>query len=585
MPPIAKIISRLCVVWFFASFLPAAPSFAGSDTKIPLEPLVYTGVLHSTGSERSMFARMFFIPGGTNGAFEAHMVLYHAGFDSREIVPIIFDKVDRQTDETYLLSTSRMTGSGMPIRSPAAEISVPGGEILEGVFHSSVQTRVGILSLVKGWELAPNAMAGRRIVPDFEGRYYGDCLSGPYSDMLTGIELYSTRSRIEDILLMPATDTSVEANIYKGGTICRDPDGFGANEDQSCEGFWSGHYDHYTGKLNLFMSAAWKWSCDVDEVNDVLTCDIPRFRRQCELYRIRDRKAAPADTVGKEPFGVGDSNPQMVRINSDLRNNVPKPEADSAKGTCSDLRKKIPGILHHTYTGLYQHVSLDLVTIEAQPGTCKISGMIAQYFNKSVDKSNIPITHIMESMVYDLNEEVLRVSSGPLGDALLILKREGLNLSGYWYSRLFGLVGRVEFGEGISHAEIPAEAFVPSIAGQYDAPPQNNIRIRRTLNLAANTDGSDVRSFNPIRQLVTTGLLKTEVISPDGDGYGLQSEQEVVRMVYDYFTGRVSFETSAAQFYGPVLLRGIDLRMVTTNNGARFIPFGVRWDFQRTAIP
>ena len=56
-------------------------------------------------------------------------------------------------------------------------------------------------------------------------------------------------------------------------------------------------------------------------------------------------------------------------------------------------------------------------------------------------------------------------------------------------------------------------------------------------------------------------------------------------LVYDYFTGRVTFQTGSAEFYGPVLRRGLDLRMVTTNDGARFIPFGVHWDYPRQGIP
>ena len=582
---IAKVLSRLCSVWFLAAFFPSAISLAGFDTVMPLEPLVYTGALHSTGSERSMLARMFVIPGGNNGPFEAHLILYHAGFDNREYVPIIFDKVDRQEDGSYLLTSTRMTGGGMPMRHPVVEISVPGDEVIEGIFDSGVQTRAGVLSLVKGWALAPNALAGRRVVPAFEGRYFGDCLGGPRSDMLTGLELFSTRSQLEDIAVMPATDTAVEANIYKGGTVCRDPDGFGHDKDLSCSGFWSGHYDLYTGKLNLFITPAWKWSCDFDEVNEVLTCDTPRFGRQCELYRLRDRQATPPDAVGKEPFGLGDTNPQMAQIKSVLRKKVPKPEAEPAKNSCADLRRKIPGLLNHNYTGLYQRVALDLVVLESKPGICKISGMIAQYFNKGVNYSNIPITHVIETMLYDLKEDVLRISSGPMGDAVMILQRDGFNFSGYWYSRLFGLVGRVEFGEGISYSEIPEDSFVPSISGRYESPPQNNVRVQRSLNLAANTDGGDTRSFNPIRQLPITGLLKTEVISPDGLGYGLQAAQEVRRLIYDYFTGRVTFQTGSAEFYGPVLRRGLDLRMVTTNDGARFIPFGVHWDYPRQGIP
>ncbi len=564
-----------------AAFLFAGMSFAGLDAVMPLEPLVYTGAMHSAGSDRSMLARMFIIPGGNNGPFEAHLILYHGSFDSREYVPIIFDKVDRQEDGSYLLTSMRMTGGGMAIRHPVVEIGVPGDTILEGVFDSGRQTRAGVLKLAKGWELSPDTFLGRRVVPSFEGRYFGNCMGGPHSDMLTGLELYSTRSQIEDILIMPGVDTAVEANVYGGGTLCQDVSGLGQDKDLSCMGFSSGHYDLYSGKLNLFINPSWKWTCDFDEVNDTITCDTPRFGHRCEMYRLRDREMMLNDTTGRAPYGLADTDPQMAKIKNDLRAKDPASQKDAPPIKCMDLRKQLFGLLHHQYTGLYERVAMDLVVIEVEPGICKISGFIAQYFEKIKNLANEPITHVVETMKYDVKEDVFRIASGPMGDAVLILKREGLHFSGYWYSRLFGLVGRVEFGEGIDFSDIPEEAFVPAIAGNYDSQPQNNVRVHRTLALSTATDSADSRSFNPIRQLPTSGLLKTEVISPDGDGYGLQTTAITRNLVYDYFTGRVTFETGTAQFYGPVLYRGLNLRMITTNEGARFMPFGLHWDYER----
>ena len=557
-----------------------------ADTVMPLEPLVYTGAYHSNNSNHSMLARMFVIPGGNHGPFEAHLMLYHGSFDTREYVPVIFDKVERQENGSYLLTSLRMTGGGMPMRHPVLEINVPGEDTLEGVFDSGMQTRAGIVRLTKGWELPAGIMEGRRVVPSFEGRYFGDCVGGPRSDLLTGIEIYSTRSQLDDIALMPAVDSAVEANTYQGGTICRDPDGFGADRDLTCMGFPSGNYDLYTGKINLFVTAAWRWSCDWDEKNDMITCDTPRFGRNCELYRLHDPDAPfERDTRGRPPFGLGDTDATMKAIKEDLKQKDPAGKPGAPQLRCVDLGRNFPGVLHHMFTGLYQRVGLDLVVIESEPGVCKISGMIAQNFGKSDYYSSQPLTHVIETTKYEVKEDVFRIASGPMGDAVLILKREGFHFSGYWYSRLFGLVGRVEFGEGLNMDAIPELEFVPSIAGLFDSPPQNGIRMHRQLELKPATDGGDFRSFNPLRQLPTNGLLKSEVISPGGDGYGLQTMQEVRHLVYDYFTGRVSFNTLSAEYYGPVLPRGLLLRMLPTNDNANYIPFGTRWEYSRVGGP
>lgn len=571
-------ILTLLAIW---AWFPCQGSRA--DIVMPLEPLVYTGAWHSSTSNHSMLARAFIIPGGSGGPFEAHLILYHGSFDTREYVPIIFDKVERQENGNYLLTSGRMTGVGMPMRHPVIEINMPGEDIVEGVFSSGAATRVGIIRLKKGWELPIGTMDGRRIVPSFEGRYFGDCPGGPRVDLLTGLELYSTRSQIDDIVMMPSVDSAVEANVYQGGTICRDPDGFGSDHDISCTGFPSGNYDLYAGKLNLFITAAWRWSCDWDEKNEMLTCDAPRYR-QCELFRVREHDLAMTrDKAGHEPYGLGDSDPTMTAIKEDLKSKDPASKPGAPPVKCSDLGHKIPGVLHHIYSGLYQRVALDLVVIESEPGVCKVSGMIDQNFDKFDVASNSPVTHVIETMKYEMKEEVFRLASGPMGDAVLILKREGFHLSGYWYSKLFGLVGRVEFGENLSLDSIAPESFVPSIAGVFDSPPQNNIRMHRELQMKPNTDGGDFRSFNPIRQLPTNGTLRSEVISPDGDGYGLGTLQEVRHVVYDYFTGRVSFNTSSAEYYGNVLPRGLILRMLPTNEGANYIPFGIRWEYNRVS--
>jgi hypothetical protein len=571
----------MVIAW---ALLPCARGQA--DIIMPLEPLVYTGAYHGNESNQSMLARMFLIPGGNHGPFEAHLILYHGSFDTREYVPVIFDKVERQENGSYLLTSLRMTGGGMPMRHPVVEINVPGGDVIEGIFDSGMQTRVGVLRLAKGWELPAGTMTGRRIVPAFEGRYFGDCAGGPRSDLLTGLELYSTRSQLDDIALMPAVDTAVEANTYQGGTICRDPDGFGADRDLTCAGFPSGNYDLYTGKLNLFVTSAWRWTCDWDEKSDMLTCDTRRFGRECEMYRIREPEVSMSrDTRGIAPYGLGDTDARMMAIKADLKAKDPasKPGAPAIK--CVELGRKFPGVLHHMYTGLYQRVALDLGVIEPAPGVCKISGMIAQGFDKSDSYLGQPLTHVIETSKYEFKEEVFRIASGPMGDAVLILKREGYHFSGYWYSRLFGLVGRVEFGEGLDLGPIPDLEFVPTVAGLFDSPPQNGIRMHRKLELKPATDGGDFRSFNPIRQLPTIGLLRSEVISPDGDGYGLQTMQEVRHLVYDYFTGRVSFNTQSAEYYGPVLPRGMILRMLPTNDNANYIPYGIRWEYTRVGRP
>ena len=472
------------------------------------------------------------------------------------------------------------------MRHPVVEINVPGDDMIEGVFDSGMQTRVGILRLVKGWDLPVGIMSGRRIVPAFEGRYFGDCIGGPRSDLLTGIEIYSTRSQLDDIALMPAVDSAVEANTYQGGTICRDPDGFGSDRDLSCMGFPSGNYDLYTGKVNLFVTAAWRWSCDWDEKNDMITCDTPRFGNKCELYRLREPESRmERDLKGKVPYGLGDSDARMKAIKEDLKQKDPMSKPDAPPLKCANLGRRFPGVLHHMYTGLYQRVALDLVVIESQPGVCKISGMIAQSFEKVDSSHSQPLTHVIETTMYEAKEDVFRIASGPMGDAVVILRREGYHFSGYWYSRLFGLVGRVEFGAGLNLDSIPDVDFVPSVSGLFDSPPQNGLRMHRKLELKPATDGGDFRSFNPLRQLPTNGILKSEVIGPDGDGYGLQTMQEVRHLVYDYFTGRMSFNTSSAEYYGPVLPRGLSLRMLPTNDNANYMPFRVRWEYSRVGGP
>ena len=572
------------------SFLWAGILDQPTPAAMPLEPLVYTGALHSADSDRSMLARMFIIPGSNHGPFEAHLILYHGSFDTREYVPIIFDKVEPQANGTYLLTSLRMTGGGMPMRHPVVDLGVPGNGSLDGVFHSGRQTRTGILRLVDGWELPPDIMAGRRVVPAFEGRYFGDCMGGPRDDMLTGVEIYSTRSQLDDIAMVPTVDTSLEANVYQGGTVCRDIDSLSREGDVSCMGFPSGHYDHYTGKLMLYFTGAWRWSCDFDEKNDMITCDTPRFGRRCELYRIRDREVMTTDTIGMKPLGLENTDVQMARIRAELSASQlppsstlspsPSPSPPSAI-KCSDMAKKFPGILHHLHTGLYQRVALDLVSSEASPGNCKISGMIAQSFDKADHGDEQPLTHVIDPSIYNSSEEVFRISSGQMGDAALILRREGLSFSGYWYSRLFGLVGRVEFGEKFSLESISTESFVPSVSGVFDSPPQNDVRIHRVLKLKSLTDSIDFRSFNPLRQLPTRGTLSSEVMTTDGNGYGIQTLMDVDNLVYDYFTGHMAFSTGSSEYYGPVLPRGLNLRVIPTNNGARYIPFGVRWEYSR----
>ena len=128
------------------SFLWAGILDQPTPAAMPLEPLVYTGALHSADSDRSMLARMFIIQGSNHGPFEAHLILYHGSFDTREYVPIIFDKVEPQANGTYLLTSLRMTGGGMPMRHPVVDLGVPGNGSLDGVFHSGRQC-------APGWQL------------------------------------------------------------------------------------------------------------------------------------------------------------------------------------------------------------------------------------------------------------------------------------------------------------------------------------------------------------------------------------------------------------------------------------------------
>ena len=70
-------------------------------------------------------------------------------------------------------------------------------------------------------------------------------------------------------------------------------------------------------------------------------------------------------------------------------------------------------------------------------------------------------------------------------------------------------------------------------------------------------------------------------MTTDGNGYGIQTLMDVDNLVYDYFTGHMAFSTGSSEYYGPVLPRGLNLRVIPTNNGARYIPFGVRWEYSR----
>jgi hypothetical protein len=565
----------LWLILFGVLFSLPRPALAFPDFQ-DAQPVVYTGALLYQDSPRATLARLFLLPGAGDNPFEAHLVLHHGSFDSREYVPVVFDKVEAHGDTEFLLTSSRMTGAGMPLRHPVVELGKPAGETLEGVFNSGIRSRVGVLRLARGWRVPEGLLHGLTVTPSFEGFYLGDCVTGRRGDMLTGLEIYSTRSQLEDMVTMPATDVSVEANAYQGGTICRDIDGLSlSDQDLACGGFNSGHYDHYTGKLMLFMTPAWRWPCEYDPAADSLICETVRFRR-CELFRLREREPLVSDTTGYDPASTKDLPPaiQAARMTRSSGN-------DSSGNACADLKRRIPGLLHHAWTGLYQRVGMDLVVTQAGPGQCKVSGFLVQGFDTSPTPSNHDLTHVIDPFVFNLDDQVIRLGSGHMGDAVLVLERKGLHFSGQWYSRLFGLVGMVEFDPAISFDGIPAAEFVPSVSGVFVANPQNDIKMIRTLTLSAATDSADSRSFNPIRQQPTNGILKSEVIGPDGQGYGLQTMQEIPAVIYDYFTGRAVFTSQSAQFYGTVLPRGMNLRMITTNESARYMPRAMRWEFER----
>lgn len=557
------------------ALLPAGVS-AGAPVITSPEPIVYTGALLYNNSDRAMLARMFVLPGSGESPFEAHVILYHGSFDTREYVPLVFEKIEPHGENQYLLTSSRMTGTGMPLRHPVIEMSAPGDDTVEGVFNSGVQTKVGVLRLAKGWELPDGIVGSRQVAQSFEGNYFGDCPAPGRGDMLKGIEIYSTRSQLEDMAMMPGIDTSVEANSYQGGTICRDPDGFTLVDELACGGFSSGHYDHYAGKLMLYVTPAWKWTCDFDPVADSLICETVRYRR-CELFRMRERTPAIFDQRGAMPASMAQT-PEGISRAAAMRSPDPLP----AEKPCEPFGRRIPGLLHHMWTGLYQRVALDLSVIQAgTPRTCKLSGILAQGFGKDAAAGANDLTHVIDPLTYNLDQPLVRIAAGQMGDAVLVLKREGLHFSGYWYSRLFGLVGKVEFDPAMDYSALNELEFVPSVAGLFLAQPQNGVRMIRTLALSAFTDSLDSRSFNPVRQQPTNGILKSEVVDPDGQGYGLQTIQEIQPVVYDYFTGRVVFSTQSAQYHGSVLPRGLNLRMITTHDGSNYMPRGQHWEFER----
>ena len=449
----------------------------------------YLGTLQHSQIEQDQLAKLDFVVARQSSSefrLIAVLTLYFGDYSSKEYVSYHFDSV------TYNV----LTGS-LVFDQPDQDITLVADHFANGRFEGRVRaTSAGDVGTIK-MSLDSSVAPTRPLVQPLWGEYRGVC-----DEVTTVLQIQTHRSN-GDAGRMGNPFGTFETSAQLAEVT---PGGCGDTSLCVARVYDSGSYNYFAGKLDL-LGRSRNLSCDVTSTG--LRCE------NCALRRTSGESAAA---------GV-----QAFPIHAGGYSSVPQPGGSepAAKSEVTQLSGTYSGYLFHELLGVYQAVSLNIVTYQkpSADGTpaLVISAVSSMYFggHESVEYINQRFNEKEYPLLAP--QIVLERLDSDVDTTIQLTELGNGRARGIWYSTLFGRVGTFE----LSNTSIPAPpagaTVMAKIGGRYQGGGWD-------LDLRVVRESTPPNTVNPFYPLNFKGAFRLQDITPNiriADG------------VFDFYTGKL----------------------------------------------
>lgn len=461
-------IRALCL--FLAVFTATVDAPAASFNEIAA-PIVYTGKLHVNRTGKDVLIRLNLIekpiqsPAENIPAYLALLTLYTGDENSKEYATASYDDVVvlPETRELILQRDDQLIGR----RFPSVDLTFSQDSVTAtGNYFSNTDGEIGEIAMRIGWD----PPSGNFIQP-LGGFYETNC---PYSSVLIrSLQIVPSR-----IAMRPSRPEGLAGAVnYLGNVLCSGPS---YNGNGNCERLSAGTYDIFRDQI-VFNNGKWQCQQASNSSNQVeLECQtmgtfLGNQESSCRFVQIKALQA---------PFDPGASviKPKSRPIQWAAR----KLENISGTGIpCKWLNQRSTSWLTHTRDGRKQQLALNLRAFRPTKSNnplslsdaCTVNGTVTLQFESGEDLYySIPPTTV------STRQSRVILETEKATDPILVLSPRHFvptlqddrgEPTGFYYSRLFGMIGTIERDRGSPGQGIrfPPEQIVMGANGIYDCKP------------------------------------------------------------------------------------------------------------------
>ncbi len=395
----------------------------------------YTGVFQNDVTAKEQVAKLDFIVSKqetNNLRLMAILSVYFGDFSSQEYVTYHFDNVN------YNILTGALVFD-QPDQETTVVVDKFSGGVLDGRLRSNVAGNIGKLILKAG----PTVTTTRPLVQPLWGEYKGMC-----NGYNTTIQVQTSRSSADTSRVGDPFGTyDITAQLAQDDLGCGD-------ESSTCvwHTYSSGTYNFFKGTLNLYGNPN-DQECKVTDTG--LVCN------GCDLRRVSKEAA-----VGNV-FSLATTAPFWPP--------TPEPARDSPAvgGDVASIQGEYKGYIHHERLNVYQPASFNIVTYQ-QTGAdssnqLRLSAVGSIYFGDHGSDESIAYRFNERSYPLLSPQIVFERLDGDTDAIVQVTKIAGGEITGIWYSMLYGRVGTFTMKkDGLP--TLPAGAqLMKKISGRYDS--------------------------------------------------------------------------------------------------------------------
>jgi hypothetical protein len=542
------------VIFLFGFFIGFT---ASADYSVTPPTVVYTGTLSHTKTNKVQKVSLYVFdatkPGASVSSFSAILSLQFGPFGGSEYIGLNYDNIgfNQKRRELFLHRDDDARGRRLP--TVKLRYNETGG-VMTGEFYSQTEGKIGTLNLNVGWELKKEFNEALE-VHSLAGIYAAQCDSNDTSSpLLTGLEIIPSRILADK----SAAEGSLNVINYIGSGVC-EFDGL-----KSCVSFDYGNYNFFRDILT-FREGAWTWQCRRIDPEKMI-CDSPRYPN-CALTRVK------SIAIKHPPRPVGGLASTILELT--------KRRALASDFDCSTWEGVFRGTLDHVNGNREQAVEIELTTFQThdEPVRCMATGAARLFFENT---QGIPekLTYALPQFEFDPNFSDQTFMSELFSDLVVSVRSDRHDrLQGYWFSRLYGLVGEVSLKKDAPFPDIDPAERVYGLSGEYI---QHNA-MNRGLYISAQEAGFDKSSHDPYVQLRLNGYFQISFLDPtviSGPSKVIVSKDPIVSASYDYFTNLVVIRTTGL-YSGFTNAGGLEVHGQSSRYLMNALPLGTQYKFER----